>query len=262
MIDSALFLDNTSTFIKNMKECGKDMHTRKIKSFPINKKDRSMEHKTIKAYRNKMKKEKNFYSDLIYELYNTSDYDNTSGIRKRDIQIIKKWVLDKKKEGKKHLAVLFDMDQTLTMFGGYYAFTHHNIHSMKDYMKRIEKKVLDYAKCLKKKFYGKTRTLKKQAEFIESIISYYAGGKERLKYLRKLFTFLREQGVAIFVVTNNSKCVENKGFVKDFLHQFFQSKDIKLICAKEYNYSKAEAISHQSKLKRVCTYKQKKSKKK
>jgi vancomycin permeability regulator SanA len=131
--------------------------------------------------------------------------------------------------------------------------------SLKQHRDDIESYLKTFHKCL----WGRLKhsiSVKNNEKLSESIVSFYFGGKERVKYLRAFFRYLIDQGVAIYVVTNNIGCEQFHGLLRDILRRVFQTNKFKILCGMHHKGDKALAIAHEPTLKKICTYKLKKSK--
>lgn len=140
-------------------------------------------------------------------------YDPKSSMTSQTFKEIKQWVLQQKQRGKKHPAVLFDYDRTLT---------------------RVEGTWFELFDTMDK----------------DGFLLYYMGGEKRLQELRELFTFLVENNVSMFVLTNNGAC--RKPIFNKVIQYLFQGRPVKIICGEDYKYDKRKAAQDQPELQGVC----------
>jgi hypothetical protein len=217
-IDVALFIDNDIGHTENVMQCGETMYVMKVGELPANELlDLSMESDDMKPFVAAVEKgaEGAKMVSLLRAENKKDKYDKESGIRKTDCDTIKDWVIDMKKDFQ-HPAVLFDFDRTLSV---------------------VEGMRLNY--------------LDENKIDIEGFVEYYMGGIDRLTYLRDLFRSLFENGVSMFILTNNTGCATTTGFEQVCRH-LFQPYPIHIICGQLWDFDKYTAAADV--FPSVCSY--------
>ena len=135
-------------------------------------------------------------------------YDSESGVTKDHSDYVKEWVIGKKKLGYRSISVLFDYDRTLTVVEG--------------------------------------TDLSKLDQFqLEPFIEYHLGGKQRVAMLRDLFTFLYNQGVHLYVLTNNGQCAHDtySDKFKEVVEYIFNPYPVTIICGQRWRGHKQNAAA-------------------
>lgn len=203
-IDVALFIDNDIEYIKDVQQCGPKMYVLHVggKNNVIGLDWSSQELAPFLKAVEKGEEGSKVITLMKEKGIEGVPYDNQSGIKKEHYDNIKEWVLKIKKNRFYAPAVLFDYDRTLTVVEG-----------------------TDLS------FFEKN----KNRITMEGFLEFHMGGKERLRMLRDLFTFLKGEGVAMFVLTNNGQCGLNPLF-QTLNEQLFDPYNVSIICGRAKNY--------------------------
>ena len=167
----------------------------------------------------------NAYVDLLIDHAIDKDaYDPVSGIEQNHIRILNRWLTQTK--GYKHRAAIFDWDRTLTKVEGFYPLYKGNERYM-----------------------------------FEDTLLYLFGGHKRLLKIRGLFQHLTDEGVEIFILTNNE--ASTTLFYKRMIHVLSPHIPLKnILCATRlYQGDKGEAFERHSKLSTVRILETRKSRK-
>lgn len=204
-IDVALFIDNDIKYIKDVQQCGPKMDVLHVGGQQGDVIDLNWSSQELAPFLKAVEKgeEGSKVITLMKEKGKEGvPYDSQSGIKKEHYDKIKEWVLKIKKNRFHAPAVLFDYDRTLTVVEGTdLSFFEEN----------------------------------KDRLTMEGFLEFHMGGKERLKMLRDLFFFLNDQGVAMFVLTNNGQCGLNPLF-QTLNEQLFDPYNVSIICGRAKNY--------------------------
>ena len=141
-------------------------------------------------------------------------YDPIAGIEQNHIRILNRWLIQTKDY--KHRAAIFDWDRTLTKVEGFYPL-----------------------------YRGTERRM------FEDTLLYLFGGHKRLLKIRGMFQHLTEEGVEIFILTNNEASMT--AFYKRLIHVLSPHIPLKnIICATRlYQGNKGEAFDNHERLSTV-----------
>lgn len=157
----------------------------------------------------------NAYVDLLKTRGVDADaYDPVSGIEQNHIRILNRWLTNTNQDGKR--AAIFDWDRTLTKVEGFYPL-----------------------------YKGQERHM------FEDTLLYLFGGHKRLLKIRAMFQYLSEQGVEIFILTNNEASITT--FYKRMIHVLSPHIPLEnIVCATLlYHGNKGEAFENHTKLSTV-----------
>ena len=157
----------------------------------------------------------NAYVDLLKSHHIDKDaYDPVSGMEQNHIRILNRWLANTKED--KNRAAIFDWDRTLTKVEGFYPLYKGNERHM-----------------------------------FEDTLSYLFGGHKRLLKIRGMFQHLSEQGVEIFILTNNEASITT--FYKRLIHVLSPHIPLEnIVCATLlYHGHKGEAFENHTKLSTV-----------
>jgi hypothetical protein len=158
----------------------------------------------------------NAYVDLLKSHHIDADaYDPGSGIEQNHIRILNRW-LTNTNDSKEHRAAIFDWDRTLTKVEGFYPL-----------------------------YKGQERHM------FEDTLLYLFGGHKRLLKIRGMFQHLADEGVEIFILTNNEASITT--FYKRMIHVLSPHIPLEnIVCATLlYNGNKGLAFENHTKLSTV-----------
>jgi len=160
----------------------------------------------------------NAYVDLLKSHHiDTDAYDPNSGIEQNHIRILNRWLTNTKKDSSNNSrAAIFDWDRTLTKVEGFYPL-----------------------------YKGQERHM------FEDTLLYLFGGHKRLLKIRGMFQHLADEGVEIFILTNNE--ASNTIFYKRMIHVLSPHIPLEnIVCATLlYNGNKGLAFENHTKLSTV-----------
>lgn len=161
-------------------------------------------------------------------------YDVLSGISDIYITICNKWEANTR--GTTPRAAIFDWDRTLTKFEGVFRLFE-------------EAQMNAYLAGPGKKF--ETLGITKE-EALKDYVIYLFGGEERLRKIRDMMRSLKENGVDIFILTNNGSCRADGYQV--IVKEFFADIPYTIICSKELPFRghKGQAMRGQARFKVIC----------
>lgn len=247
--DEALFLDNDQGHVDNLGTCpkitsvkvpGSEEHPSVMIRFPIQERKTHPYGKLIDS----LSVEGQYAAIVISRLILSKGVDEIgkeipeqqveyldegSGINSETIRFVESWV--KERAGKK-LAVLIDYDRTLTVIEGGYLLAN-SFEEWKDYLQRLE--IPDPYKF---------------KEYLDSVTpkgftEYYVGGQERLAMLQRMFDFLYENNVSVFLLTNNTGCVRSKGMFEEILQVLTRDRPVQILCGMEFDFNKKTTLLRQ-----------------
>jgi len=160
----------------------------------------------------------NAYVDLLKSHHIDADaYDPGSGIEQNHIRILNRWLTNTKKDSSNNSrAAIFDWDRTLTKVEGFYPL-----------------------------YKGQERHM------FEDTLLYLFGGHKRLLKIRGMFQHLADEGVEIFILTNNEASITT--FYKRMIHVLSPHIPLEnIVCATLlYNGNKGLAFENHTKLSTV-----------
>ena len=235
--DSVLFFDNEVVHI----DCFKDSGVKAIKvpgasempNVPITLDE-------YKAYVASLSDAGKAYAEkVLHKCVNKTAYDPISGINVvRDKPIFDNWFSEN--AGKK-LAVVFDFDRTLTQVETFLSSTgpthvyYHGWNGFKPLVASVLKtSVSDYDDVTP-----------------EGWVEYYMGGRERMDAVKSFLKHINENGIDIYVLTNNGSALFNPELLHDFLANLTGGLDIGLIASATHPSKKA-ALSEIDSFVQVC----------
>jgi len=153
----------------------------------------------------------------------TSTYDPVSGIKEKDFRLMDDYLTDGRDDRK---YVVFDWDRTLTVVEGYISISNIN----KDFFPNIDITSDTFLQS-----------------FREDTLLYLFGGEARLTMIRDKIKSLRDRGITLCILTNNTGCATDEfkqlvrqldpGFTDDHIicSGIFPSKRVALATSKLFN---------------------------
>ena len=200
--NQGVFYDDSQKNMINLKSCD-SLNRVKIKreNYNYELRRKKLEKNNYLTYF--AEKEKNKYAEILLFLSEEKDENGknvfeisikperlSNGLRKNQIENLKKWVNSKRFVDKSQLYVFFDWDLTISVYEGFYQLS-------KDFNEiGINREFIDY-------YEDKTKITVNELQLKRDFLLFILGGEERFNMLIDMYNFLREKGVNVFIITNN-----------------------------------------------------------